>query len=746
MPSCPSRPPRTAACCHASAPNTAVDDIALCALTGVEADCQTEQNNFFSSFSEYGRFFVPSTGQSFTVGTGTGPTGTVVPWNLGTFGFNRQAFRRYTVPTDRYLLSTLVDYELADGIRAFVEGTFAQTRTESELEPFPHSNSDLSIGGISVDNPFVPPALRNTILAAGDTEIEYFRRTTELDQRGSTARRNTYRMLFGVEGDINDDWSWETFYGFGRMDDAQQGTGQINVLNMREALNAIDGDGNPATFDPVCANPAAVAEGCVPINLFGLGSISPDAAAYVRAPQSRQQVTQQQVFGANFAGPLGENWAGSIDFAAGAEWRREVAEDVPDVLTQAGLNAGNAEAPTFGDYDVGEVYFELEVPLISEKRLAENFSIGLAYRHSDYSTVDTTDANAVRLSWSPTETVRVRAQVARAVRAPNVTELFAPGGENFAPVSDPCNGVTAATPGQIAANCRAIPAIASRIADQGVFTLTQTEIQGTGGFTGRGNQRLRTETSDSSSLGVVFNNDTDGGSFTVSIDYFDIEIEDLIDTVGRQTSIDFCFDVPATGFPNDFCQFIVRDTSGPAFQLGEITEVNSGFVNEGTLQTTGVDLSFAWSHDANWIRNAPGQVSVRLNHTHLLDFEENKFGAPDNLVGETGFAEDEWQAAFVYGPGRWNMAWEWTHIGDSVPDNSNPLFDFNVGSYNIHDVQASYEFKENAKVYFGLNNALDEDAPIILSGIPGNTTGTDTDANVYDPIGRTWYAGLQWSF
>ena len=133
-------------------PNTAVDDIAECAATGEPGTCQNALDPAFSSFSEYGRFFVPSTGEYLTVSEGTGATGTVVPWDSAQFGFNRQHFRRYTVPTDRYLVSSLFDYDMGGGVNAFVEATFAQTRTDSELEPFAHSNSDLK-----------SPAYRSTI-------------------------------------------------------------------------------------------------------------------------------------------------------------------------------------------------------------------------------------------------------------------------------------------------------------------------------------------------------------------------------------------------------------------------------------------------------------------------------------------------------------------------------------------------------------------------------------------------------
>jgi len=163
-----------------------------------------------------------------------------------------------------------------------------------------------------------------------------------------------------------------------------------------------------------------------------------------------------------------------------------------------------------------------------------------------------------------------------------------------------------------------------------------------------------------------------------------------------------------------------------------------------------VMLSFTPS---DWIEAIPGQAAVRVNYTYLMDFTETKFGAADDKVGETAFAEHESQAAFVYTLGPWNAQWEWTYIDDSVPDNSSPLFSqYDVGEYSVHDIQVSFSFAESdwlggtfaegARIYGGVNNLFDEDAPIILSGVPGNTTGTDTDASVYDPIGQTWYLGL----
>lgn len=720
-------------------PNTEVDDLAGCYFGD---PCTTSRTPFFSSFSESGRFFVPSTGQSFSVDD----SGQVQPWSSAAFGFNRQAFRRYTIPTDRYLLSTLVNYEITSGVSAYAEAMFAQTRTETELEPFPHSNSDLNIGGIPVDNPFVPTAIRDAVLAAGDDVVEYFRRMTEVGQRGSSATRNTYRFAFGLEGEMDNGWRWDSFMTFGRMDDAQQGGGQINVASMRNALDVVDGDGDASTFDPVCRSSAARAEGCVPINIFGKGSISDAAARYVRAPTSRQQLTEQQVFGASIVGPIWSLSSGDISLALGAEYRTERAEDVPDVLTQGGLNAGNAEAPTFGEYDVREAFAEIEVPI------TESLSLGGAFRYSDYSTVGETEAYAGRLAWSPVESVRFRFQAARAVRAPNISELYSPGGENFAPVADPCNNVTAASTGNVAVNCRSIASIAARIAATGSFTLTQTEIQGTGGFTGKGNLLLEPETADTISVGVVWDGDLGQyGNLTASVDYFDIKIEQAIGTVGRQAAVSFCYNADPANFPNQFCSLIVRDGSGAAFQLGEIREVNSGFINEGTSNTEGVDLAVSWIKDLADL----GRVSVRANYTHLLELGGTSFGQRGDSVGTVGASEDKVQAGVTYSLGAWTANWEWTFLSDAKPSESSP-FDYNVGSYSVHDLRLVFDLGKTAafadsgmagmQIYAGANNILDEDAPIILSGVPGNTTGTDTNASVYNPLGRTWYVGVRHKF
>ncbi|SEA46097.1 TonB-dependent receptor plug domain-containing protein [Microbulbifer marinus] len=708
--------------------NTRVDDIASCYFT--DDSCQTSLAPFYSSYSESGRFWAlnDATKANYTYDDG------VVAWDPDEYGFNRQQFRRYSVPTERFLVSSNLNYEITDSLEAFVETTFARTETQTELEPYPLHSDDLFIDGISIENPYVPQELRDVAMASGDEYIQFVRRTTELEQRGSFAERQTYRALIGLRGEFND-WNWDAFLGQGQMQDSQRGTGQLNISNFRNALNVIeDADGNI-----VCADPAAVAEGCAPINLFGKGSISPEAADYVSAPSVRDQRTKQTIAGINLNGTIVDLPAGPLSLATGWEYRDEYAADFPDALTRTGQNAGNKEEPTEGSFDVNEVYVEMEAPIVADLPLVQSLSVGAAYRYSDYNTIGDTDAYTGRVNWVINDSLRVRGQYARAVRAPNINELFAPGGENFANVSDPCDGVTATTSGVVAENCRSNPAVAARIESEGVFELTQPELQGTGGFTSKGNENLFTETSDSYTLGAVFDQDLgDLGSLTVSLDWYSIEIEDLIDTVDRQTSVDFCYN--STSFPNNFCDFVVRDTSGPDFQQGEITEVNSGYINEGSLKTEGIDLQLMWG-----LAVGQGQLDMKLNYGHVMKYDQTKFGETDELVGEIGYFDDQWVTTINYALDRFMVQLETTYLSDAVPDVSSD-YGFSTGEYVTHDLFASYQFTDSISANLGVNNLLDEEAPIILSGIPGNTTGTDTNASVYNPIGRSAFVGVRMEF
>ena len=739
-------------------PNTQVDDIALCLFTGDLADCETPVEPFFSSFSESGRFF--PTGANGGPGSLTFINGATTNFSTGTHGFNRQAFRTISVPTQRFLFNAGAHYDVNDYVRVVFEGSYANSTTSSRLEPFPLSSSDLFADdptrGIPFNNPFVQntPGFAAAVIAGNGgvapAEIPFTRRLTEIDNRGADADRDTFRFVIGLEGTIAEKWDWQVSYNRGRTTSSQISTGQVNVANFREALNAtVDGSGNI-----VCANPIAAAEGCVPINLIGIGSISPEAANYVRADSTRVSDNFQQIFQGTVTGPLFELPAGALSVALGAEYREESSADIPDALSQSGGNGGNVSPITAGSYDVYELFGEVDVPLLANKPFFKELSIGGAYRYSDYSLSGTTHAYSGNARWAPADGIAFRFQYARAVRAPNIGELFQPEAETFATVSDPCNGVTAATTGVVADNCRLIPQIAARIAATGSFTLSQPEIQGTGGFIS-GNPNLGVEKADTYQAGILLNPDFGMGEFLFTADYFNISIDGTIAAPGRQFVLDSCFN--SVNLSSSFCgpEFTVRQSQGPVALQGALLEVNTPLVNAGTQDTSGIDFFASWAVDladlgiGQIMGHDAGAIAIRGNYTRLLKNESVILGEFTENKGTLGAPVNEFQTSFLYQNGPVNFLWETTHFGKTVNDADPSSFFFGLphraGTY--HDVQIRYSmFDDTASIVFGVDNVFDRAPATILSGVPGNTTGLDTSGAVYDPIGRRYYAGVRVQF
>lgn len=730
-----------------------------------------------SSYSAYGRFIIPSTGQSFALSSGTGPTGTVTGFSSAKFGFDRQPWRAIETPIERLMFAANGHYNISNTTQFYFESTFANTRSSANIEPYPHSSGDLDGGydmtGISIDNPYMPATIRNAAIAAGDNYVDYTRRLAEFGPRHYDANRDMWRIVTGAKGTIFKDYAWDVYFDWGHTLDVQNGTGQINIPNMREALQAhvataadvangaVVGGAPASVGQVICNNTIAQLEGCSPINLFGLGAVDKAALKYVVAPQSRTDNIDEQVLGGSIAGPVFALPAGDVSLVGGFEYRREQASDVPDALSQSGQNAGNKEPETRGGYHVLEFFAETEVPILKNEFLAKEVTLGGAIRWSQYGTgQSTTITNAYtgRISWSPIDDLRIRGQYAKAVRAPSINEMFAPGGEDFAAVDDICDGITASShpsriTDQTAANCRSVPTIAQRIAATGSYTLTLAEQQGTGGISGRGSQDLTPEKSDTWTIGAVYSHDFGGyGALNFSVDYFNIDIQNVITTVGRQAAIEQCYG--AASYPNQFCNMVVRRSVGAAYQLGAITEINSGYGNQGYIKESGVDISLMHNVDLNefgWLKGGAGdigltdagQLSTRMDWTYTNSFSDEAFGTVTNDNGTVGIPKHKIQAAMVYQNGPITFQWAVNFQSRVVisRDENSAFYLKPVRSYHTHDISLSYDITDQFQLYGGVVNAFNISAPRIMSGTPGNTTGTNTAADVYDTIGRRFFVG-----
>lgn len=731
---------------------SAVDQYSTGALSGNVDDLFKATRPFYSSFAPQGRFFHDTGSYTYDAAGNPIPFSTNGSATVPASGFNRSEFRTIAVPTERYNFATSGNLALGENHSAFFEGNYASTSVTTRLEPFPlgaeniyadgQVPAELLINGALVRNPIVPQYLYDRISDTnGDGLRDYYfsRRISEVGTRGSTAERDTFRLASGLKGTVKD-WNYEVYGVYGSTKEAQSSAGQVNVLNFRNALEAIPG----ANGTPMCADATARSQGCVPINVFGLNTISPAALKYVSAPGSLETKTTQKIIGANISGEPFQLPAGGLGVAAGYEWRKEYSSSTPDALTQAGLNAGNATPPTEGEFSVKEAYVEARVPLLKDAAFAKSLSFLGAVRVGDYSTVGNTTSWNGGFEWSPVADVKFRATRALSTRAPNINELYSPPSQDFPQVDDPCEGVTATTPGARAEACRAAPGVMANIAANGAFTLNQSDIQGVSGYN-RGNPNLAEEEGRSTTVGVVVTPRSIPmlNKFTFTADYFKIDIEDAIVSTPRQYALESCYG----GGNTSFCNFITRrPTAIGANSAGSLEFVDTAVSNSGGLGTEGVDVTVAWADNVG-----PGRLNARLAWTHLLDgYDIPLPGAEsDPWEGEVGAAKNKASLALGYKWGKFNLTSNTTYIGESSLDNVFLAgFDAAPGSVKVkekvyNDFQLTYNLRKEVDLYVGVDNAFNTKAPPIITGLPGNTTGAETDAGTYDPIGRRYYVGLR---
>lgn len=715
------------------------------------------------------------------------PAGTTLP----TRGFNRQAFRSIAVPVQRYIFASRVKYDLTDHIKFFGEGTYVRTSANRQIEPFGIStagstgiypatgsmpiqtrlrNAD---GTFSiVNNPFVPAGI---FAAATDTDgdglrdIGFSRRLLEFGTRNSSTDRDFYRFVVGFEGDMLDSkFHWDVSYNYGRTKESQEGNGQVNILNFRNALDVVPAGTIPGTVGAQCADPQARAAGCIPVNVFGQGTISPGAVAYIQANQTFQTSIQQQVLTGNISGELFNLPGGPVAVALGVEYRKEKSRENNDSLTNQGLNGGNALPDTAGSFNVKEAYGEINIPILSDTPFFKSLSVRAAGRVSDYSTVGTVYSYSGGAEWSPVEDIKFNATYARAIRAPNVGELFQGPAQTFPTgLIDPCIGVTATGGGVLGETCRSFPGVAANLQNgvtggtgltyggnpNGRFDINQADFQGVSGFN-RGNSNLREEKSTSYTFGMVINPRSVEAlrNFTFRVDYYNIKIKDAIVGIDRQFILNKCFEEG----DQSFCQFVRRRASATSLNsAGTLEFVDQASVNGGALASEGIDFTLNYTQPIDGFAGLSGRVNFRGTYTRLLSAYTRPIpGDPtrDNLKGEVGAARDRFTTNLGFSSERFDLNFTGTYIGKSYEDDQF-LAQFDLGPKDISvpaqfylDTQATFKPADHYELYFGVDNLLDNKAPNLLSGTTFNTTGTDTDAGVYDVFGRRFYVGARFRF
>jgi len=622
-----------------------------------------------------------------------------VEWNRYDYGFKQDVI----VPNEVISASLYGNYELTERTNAFMEFQYANRQGTTHLDGNPGAFN------VSPNNPHHP--------FPGETGTFYVRPTTTVGARTQSYESATMRIVAGLEGDLpfGEDWFWETSVLY-------------TAVNADLVTNYTF---NPTRFERISdpalcaadANCSLAVNASGAMDIFRPGNWTEQEIRYVR--QGAQAVSKFDLFGGSafVSGSLFDLPAGSVGLAVGIESRRETGYAKPDSITEAGESIANQVFTTTGAYETDEIFAEVDIPLLADMAIAQNLSLNLQYRLTDYDTFGKDDVYRVGLNWQITDWLRLRGNVSTAFRAPSVTDLYSGGVQSFDHFTDICDATQSGiTPADNAwQNCVLEGGV---VADPSTFT----QFAGQYAVTAGGNPNLDPETADTVTYGIVI---TPGGAmdgFQFALDFWDIEVENLITRLSSDSQLDDCYTGPVGLTAPTCAQFQGRHA---------LTGVPIDFVNftvngEDGVKTNGYDVGINYAFDTSsmgW--------NFTLNATYV---DENTFFPFAGGANGSGGSIPDLQANFRADLflNNWSFSWLTRHIGDmDDPDwDGNNAFGYDgTDAYYKHDVRVAYDW-DRYRLMVGINNVTDEEPPYIFN------TGRNTDTRLYDVFGTYWFARL----
>ncbi|WP_462155565.1 TonB-dependent receptor [Pseudoalteromonas piscicida] len=555
------------------------------------------------------------------------------------------------------------------------------------------------------------------------------RLANDFGPRKYNQERSTFRTSVGLDGFINDNWSYSTYFQHGRLQQDTSWFGEVITENFENALDAVMLNGNI-----VCANRNDAGEvvgaisGCTPINVMGApGQHSQDTIDYITTVATAQHGGTQTSFGATVTGDLFELPAGPVGSAFSFEWRRDSAYEEPGTGIRKGLIFGNSGLAYSGSLNVKEYSTEIILPLVVDHEWAQELNLELAYRYMDYSSTGGDSAYKVGLTYQLNDDIRFRATMAESVRAPNIEELYSAAGTQFyGGRFDQCAANTIQNTDEkyranVIKNCAAagIP--------EG-WMPSQEWIDG-GSLEGKlgGNNTLQNEVSSDVVFGFVYTPAAIEG-FDITVDYWSFEIENAIENYNYRELSENCY--RADSLDNPFCGFITR---GDNFEVVDFFQTS---LNAAEEKKSGVDIESVYDFETSI-----GEFGVKLTATYVENYEINQTGNPIDLLVNTGEQDHmRWRArlntSYEYGDFRAVLVTNYRHSAVNDRNGWNiEQHDYNdIPSYTTFDLSMNYRVLENVDLRFGIQNMFDRTPPRHPLAFE--------DTSWYDPIGRRATVGV----
>jgi outer membrane receptor protein involved in Fe transport len=524
---------------------------------------------------------------------------------------------------------------------------------------------------------------------------------------------------------------------------------------------------NALLVNPVTGKCVTDAGTCVPLDVFhGIGAFTPDMENYVYEHGQRTGHTEERVVTGAITGNLGQYgvqspWANEgVGVAIGAEYRDEYLEEITSTADYSGDlfgAGGKALGQPLAGFKVMEGFGELRIPVVHDKEFFEDLSLNAGFRYSSYSSAGVARSYKYGAEWQPIDDFRLRASFQRAVRAPNVLDLFSPQNVVLGSFSDPCAG---AHPTASAAGCLASGVTASEYGH--ILQCPANQCN----YLSGGNPLLKPESSDTRSLGLVITPTFISG-FSLTIDYFDISVNKYISSVAPTVSIAGCTNLTNTSL----CSLVHRGSSGTLLTTdGYVISTN---INTGYLKTSGVDFEANYTNElSDWGLGENGSLAVNFIGTYVSDYLVQPYtGANNNghtyyncvgLYGITcGTPTPSWRHKMRV---TWSSPWDvdlsvaWRHMSGGMFDgnSSNPWLSQayvvaktgggEIAAYDYIDLAGNWMVTDGVQLSLGVNNLFDKDPPLLASG--GKTVGPTLNLNgntfdgIYDSLGRYLFVSI----
>ena len=751
--------------------------------------------------------FVPRTGTP-AIGTSTfftfGPNRTLVP-GRSLYNFNPTNY--FQRPDERYTAGAFADYEVSPAVHPYMEFMFMNDHTLAQIAPSGDFGNTFTI---NCDNPFMSAQARARVCAPGNVingflgsfplaqsavfnpspaappvvftdgqgtayNIGYFnllRRNVEGGPRISDLTHTEWRGVLGARGDLDKVWSYDAYFQYGHTDYEQVYRNEFSARRLNEALNVtIDNRPGSGTFgQPVCRSVLDNTDAaCVPYDIFGTPSAS--AVNFLNVFGVITGKTSEQIADANITGALGEYgiqtpWSDEgVGVNFGTEYRKESLLLNPDQSFQLGdlTGQGAPTLPVNGAFRVVEVFGEAQVPIIRHSFI-EELSISAGYRKSWYTTIPgiangsaiagrkfSTDTYKVSAELAPVRDIRFRGAYNRAVRAPNIQELFAPQFVALDGSTDPCAGHA------IAVNefgCRA----------QGLAVGSNTPANPASQYNGQvgGNPNLNPEKATTKTLGVVLQ-PRFIPRLAITADWYDIKVKGAIQGFGADAIVNNCVNNTAS-LTNvaPSCALIRRNPAGSLWLTpgGFVIDIPQ---NVGGVETRGIDGNLSYSYRFGRF----GTLSAGFNGTwvdkYVIDDGLNPAYDCAGLYGATCNGEPlpHWRHKLRIGlqlPNGIGISGQWRYVGkvkhqgtseDVVLTGPVPLLSGTVKAQSYFDLASTFTVGDHYNFRLGVNNIFDKNPPLFTSSLgacPAGFCNGNTYPGAYDTLGRYIFAGATLNF